>query len=76
MKEVTMSDQDQSNGVLGQVVNAINKDKREALKKELRGKITEYRKAQGAADVILDDIVTTLTEAGESADGIAELLKS
>ncbi len=73
-----MSDQDQNqggNGVLGQVVNAINKDKREALKKTLRGKITEYRTAQGAADVILNDIVTTLEEAGESAEGIADLLK-
>lgn len=67
--------QQDGQGVLGQVVNAINKDKREALKKSLRGKITEFRTAQGAADVILEDIVSTLTEAGESADGIAELLK-
>lgn len=68
-------DQNQAQGVLGQVVNAINKDKREALKKALRGKITEYRTAQDAADVILNDIVATLEEAGESAEGIADLLK-
>lgn len=69
-----MSDQNQG-GILSQVVNAIEKDEREALKKTLRGKVTDLRKAQKVVKDIEADIITTLEEAGHGdAATVAELL--
>lgn len=69
-----MNDQ-QNGGILAQVVNAIDKDEREALKKVLRGKVTELRKAKKAVADIEASIIADLEEAGHGdAATVADLL--
>lgn len=60
--------------MIEQITSEINKSEQTALRKIIKTKVEDYRKAKMAADAILDDIVETLESSGQSAEGIADIL--